>query len=111
MFPFRRVHTTAEVIKMEEMNREPNDRMERFRLFLRNNGFYIALVVCLIVIGGAILMLALQKPEEEEAEAPASEPIVIVGQSEDEHLNEVVLAPTIRPLAPARTAVPASTSR
>ena len=110
MFLFRRVHTTAEVIKMEEMNQEPFDRMERFRLFLRNNGFYIALVVCLIVIGGAILLLALDKPEEEQAQTPADDaPIMIVGQSEDERLSEVVHAPTIAPLAPAKTPVPLTT--
>ncbi len=92
---------------MEEPMNEMNDRMERFRLFLRNNGFYIALVVCLIVIGGAILLLALDKPEEEEAEAPTTDaPIVIVGQSEDERLNEVVHAPTMLPFAPAKTPLP-----
>ena len=70
MIPFCRVHTMPEVIKMEEPMNEMKDRTERFRLFLRNNGFYIALVVCLVIIGGAILLLALQKEPEEEAEAP-----------------------------------------
>ena len=82
---------------MEEPKNEMNDRMDRFRLFLRNNGFYIALVVCLVVIGGAILLLALDKPAEEEAEAQSSDPIVIVGQSNDERLQELLHAPTIRP--------------
>lgn len=92
---------------MEEPMKETNDRMERFRLFLRNNGFYIALVICLVVIGGAILLLALQKPEEKEAEAPADDaPIVIVGQTEDERLGEVLHAPTIRPFSPVKTAIP-----
>ena len=90
---------------MEEPMNEMNDRMERFRLFLRNNGFYIALVVCLIVIGGAILLLALDKPEE-EAEAPTDAPIVIVGQSEDERLGEILHVPTALPFAPAKTPVP-----
>lgn len=94
---------------MEKSNNTTNDRMERFRLFLRNNGFYIALVVCLIVIGGAILLLALDKPEEEQAEGLPSEPIVIVGQSEDERLNEVVPAPTLLPFAPAKTPTPVTT--
>ncbi len=91
---------------MEEPKNEMNDRMDRFRLFLRNNGFYIALVVCLVVIGGAILLLALDKPAEEEAEAQSSDPIVIVGQSNDERLQELLHAPTIRPAAPAKTPVP-----
>ena len=91
---------------MEEPMYETNDRMERFRLFLRNNGFYIALVICLIVIGGAILLLALDKPDESgEAEAPENDaPIVIVGQSEDQRLSDVLSAPTM--LSPAKTAVP-----
>ena len=90
---------------MEEPKIETNDRMELFRLFLQNNGFYIALVVCLIVIGGAILLLALDKPEE-EAEAPTDAPIVIVGQSEDERLGEILHVPTALPFAPAKTPVP-----
>ena len=92
---------------MEEPKIETNDRMERFRLFLRNNGFYIALVVCLIVIGGAILLLALDKPKEEEAEVPADDaPIVIVGKSEDERLGELLHLPTALPYAPAGTQHP-----
>lgn len=92
---------------MEESKNEMNDRMERFRLFLRNNGFYIALVVCLVVIGGAILLLALQKNPEEEAEAqPPSDPIVIVGQSEDERLSEILFLPTMLPFSPAKTPAP-----
>jgi murein DD-endopeptidase MepM/ murein hydrolase activator NlpD len=97
---------------MEEPMKETNDRMERFRLFLRNNGFYIALAVCLIVIGAAILLLALDKPEEEsEAQAPADDaPIVIVGKSEDERLGSILHAPTAavlqKPSTPVPTAVP-----
>jgi murein DD-endopeptidase MepM/ murein hydrolase activator NlpD len=96
---------------MEEPMKETNDRMERFRLFLRNNGFYIALVVCLIVIGGAILLLALDQPEEQEAAAPTDEaPILIVGKSEDQRLGEVLHAPTApvfaKPNTPVPTAIP-----
>ena len=88
---------------MEEMK---NDRMERLRLFLRNNGFYIALVVCLVVIGGAILLLALDKEPEAEAERKDdADRIVIVGQSEDERLPDVLHAPTVMP-APAAVATP-----
>ncbi len=89
---------------MEDSN---NERMERFRLFLRNNGFYIALVACLVVIGGAILLLALDKEPEETAETPTvSDPIVIVGQSDDERLNGVLLAPTAKPAAPQASPIP-----
>lgn len=91
------------------MEESKKDRMERIRMFVRNNGFYIALVVCLVVIGGAILLLALQKDPETEAKAqtqPAAEendPIVIVGQSDDERLSGLFHAPTFRPAAPAKT--------
>ena len=97
---------------MEEMK---NDRMERLRLFLRNNGFYIALVVCLIVIGGAILLLALDKTPETEANGEQEEDtgkIVIVGQSEDERLSGIFHAPTVRPAAvatPVPTVIPLPT--
>lgn len=97
---------------MEEMK---NDRMERLRLFLRNNGFYIALVVCLIVIGGAILLLALDKTPESEANAEREEDpgkIVIVGRSEDERLSEILHAPTAKPVAvatPVPTVIPLPT--
>ncbi len=91
-----------------------NDRMERFRLFLRNNGFYVVLVVCLVVIGGAILLLALTGDTEQQAKAKPetepNEPIVIVGQSQDERLSGLLHAPTMLPApakqTPAPTAVP-----
>ncbi len=92
------------------MEESKNDRMERFRLFLRNNGFYTALVLCLIVIGGAILLLTLHKEPEQEAEAQPeetqSDPIVIVGQSLDQRLNEMLHAPTSNPAAPVKTPIP-----
>ena len=110
MFRFQRVHTTAEVIKMEEPKKEINERMERFRLFLRNNGFYVALVACLIVIGGAILLLALQKEPDAEANGKDGktdgEPIVIVGQSQDERLSGLSADPTALPQSPQKSSPP-----
>ena len=91
--------------EMNDLN-ETSDGLERFRLFLRNNGFYIALVVCLVVIGGAILLLALHKEPEEEAEASSDAPIVIVGQSDDERLKELLRVPSMPPEAAVRTPVP-----
>ena len=90
------------------MEESKNDRMERIRLFLRNNGFYIALVVCLVVIGGAILLLALDKPESETRaeKEEGNDPIVIVGQSQDELLSELLNAPTALPAAPVKSPVP-----
>ena len=57
---------------MEEPMRNKTDRMETLRLFLRNNGFYVVLVIGLIVIGGAILLMALPETQEREAKAPAA---------------------------------------
>ena len=97
------------------MEESKNDRMERLRLFLRNNGFYVALVICLIVIGGAILLLALDNKPETEAETNREEDtgkIVIVGQSEDERLSGIFHAPTVKPAAaatPVPTAIPLPT--
>ncbi len=89
------------------MEEPMHEKMNRFRTFLKNNGFYLVLVLCLAVIGGAIALLALPANQEEEAAAtPASDPIVIVGQSNDEHLNEVLSRPkntaTPRPTVPVQ---------
>ena len=100
---------------MEEPKKTTNERLERFRLFLRNNGFYVALVACLIVIGGAILLLALgnepeaeanAKEKEKEQEIVGQDPIVIVGKSDDERLNGILSLPTSPAQAPNKTAVP-----
>ncbi len=89
------------------MEESRNETMERFRTFLQNNGFYIVLVMCLLAIGAAVALIAIPKDTSEQAEAtPKSEPIVIVGQSNDERLQELLHAPTIRPAAPAKTPVP-----
>jgi murein DD-endopeptidase MepM/ murein hydrolase activator NlpD len=94
---------------MEEPMRKQSDRMEAFRLFLRNNGFYVALVVGLLVLGGAILLMALPETQEQVAESPAtSGPIVIVGQTNDERLSGLLHAATPAPekLMPAPTLLP-----
>ena len=89
------------------MEKPTTDRTERFRLFLANNGFYVALVVCLVLIGGAVALLTLTDRPDKQAEAPASsEPIVIVGQSNDERLSAVLPAPKS---TPSPTAIPRPT--
>ena len=106
------------------MEKPTYSRTERLRLFLANNGFYVALTVCLVLIGGAIALLALTDRSEKEAQAPeTAEPIVIVGQSNDERLNNVLEAPktsplptlvpkpTVRPLPTETAATPAPTAR
>ena len=113
------------------MEKPMQDRMERFRLFLQNNGFYVVLVVSLLLVGGAIAVLALTQNKDQTAETPQEEnPIVIVGQSNDQHLSDVLEAPkstqvptatlipkttfaplvTLEPATPAPTAKPASTT-
>ena len=91
------------------MEKPTQDRMERFRVFLANNGFYVVLVVCLLLVGGAIALLALSQNQEQQAEAqPEENPIVIVGQSNDQRLNEVIEAPKSTQ-TPKGTAVPKPT--
>lgn len=90
---------------MEEPMNEMDQRMERFRLFFRNNGFYVVLVLCLLVVGTAIALIALPKRQDKDAETPDDDaPIVIVGQSNDERLSGVLTAPTAAPIPP--TAIP-----
>ncbi len=80
------------------MEESRNETMERFRTFLRNNGFYLVLVLCLLAIGGTVALLAIPKDADKEAEAtPKSDPIVIVGQSNDERLGTVLNKPKQTP--------------
>lgn len=76
------------------MEKPMQDKMERFRTFLANNGFYVVLVVCLLLVGGAITLLAVGTAHEDQAEIQQEEnPIVIVGQSNDQKLSEALNAP------------------
>lgn len=97
------VHTTCEVMNMEE---PMNESMERFRTFLRNNGFYIVLVLCLLAIGATVALIAIPGETKKDAQQE-EEPVVIVGQSNDERLSEIwerpkttaTPVPTLPPLA------------
>lgn len=91
------------------MEQPTQDRTERFRLFLRNNGFYVVLAVSLLLVGGAIGLLALTGDSDKTAEAPEDENrIVIVGQSNDQRLHEQNNAPRSTQ-APQMTPVPKPT--
>ena len=78
-------------------------------LFLRNNGIYLALVLCLMAVGTGIVLLTVPHSEQEAAADPTAAP---VSRSNDERLNEVQiiserLKPTATPyFAPLNTAVP-----
>ena len=63
---FFHVHTTCEVMNMEEYR---NETTERFRTFLQNNGFYIVLVLCLVAIGVTVALLAIPGTKDEQAQA------------------------------------------
>lgn len=95
------------------MEEPMNENMERFRTFLRNNGFYIVLVLCLLAIGVTIAWLAIPGAKEQQAEAtPLNEPVVIVGQSNDERLSSVNERPKQTPvptLPPLFTPLPTAT--
>lgn len=76
-------------------------KQSNLQLFLKNHGFYLVLVLCLIAVGTAIAVLAVQKPEQSaETEPPVEEPFVIVGQSNDETLKDAA-ASTPSPTPPA----------
>ena len=84
-------------------------KLSNLKLFLRNNGFYLALVLCLMAVGTGIVLLTVPHTEQEAAADPTAAP---VSRSNDERLNEVQiiserLKPTATPyFAPLNTAVP-----
>lgn len=85
-------------------------RKSNFKIFLKNNGFYLVLVVCLLAVGTAVALIAIPKAEvpDQEAEQPVQEQeIVIVGQSNDQTLHDLLerTKPTHTP-QPLPTAMP-----
>ena len=85
-------------------------KQSNFVLFLRNNGFYLAIVLCLMAVGTGIVLLAVPAARQEakaEQEAP-----VPVAESRDQRLGEIVIVPDIMQptatpyYAPLHTAVP-----
>lgn len=95
----------SEVINTMEERKQSN-----FVLFLRNNGFYLAIVLCLMAVGTGIVLLAIPAARQEakvEQEVP-----VPVAESQDQRLQEIVIVPdVVRPTAtpfyaPLHTAVP-----
>ena len=103
------------------MEEPMNEATERFRTFLKNNGFYIVLVLCLLAIGVTIALIAIPSDREQTADAtPDPEPVVIVGQSNDERLSEVwnkpkttetpkLTPPPLAAITPIPTAEPTAT--
>ncbi len=90
-------------------------KLNNVTLFLRNNGFYLVLVLCLLAIGSAIVLLTV--PGEQPMQNAKEAPIVStapVAQSNDQRLNEISVvpqktSPTATPyFAPLHTAVPSA---
>lgn len=69
---------------------------KKLSAFLKNQGFYVVLAVCLIIIGAAVTILALPNNETAEQETDPSD-ITIVGSSQDETLSGKVTAPSAAP--------------
>lgn len=82
-------------------------------LFLRNNGFYLVLVLCLLAIGSGIVLLTVPNEKEQKTiEAVPTEAAAPVGQSNDQRLGDIKIVPDrTKPTAtpyypPLNTAVP-----
>lgn len=102
------VHTTSEVIRMEQ-KRNPNSK---FRDFLKNQGFYVVLALCLVVIGAAVAITALPNGDSQNEQNEA-EVIENANASQDGSLSSLsgqsTMLPVIRILptaTPAPTATP-----
>ena len=65
-------------------------KLSNLKLFLRNNGFYLALVLCLMAVGTGIVLLTVPHSEQEAEVTPTTAP---VSQSLDQRLDEVRVIP------------------
>ena len=96
---------------MREVINTMEKKQNNFILFLRNNGFYLAIVLCLMAVGTGIVLLTIP-PKEQDAETNGVDTPVAVSESKDESLSEIVVVPqkvnpTATPYyAPLNTAVP-----
>lgn len=93
------VHTMREVIIQMEK------KQSNLVLFLRNNGFYLAIVLCLMAVGTGIVLLTVP-PKEQQAEAAATDAPAPVSESKDERLSDILVVERIR-----ATAAPTETPR
>lgn len=93
---------------------EQKQRKFNIKDFFKNQGLYVALVLCLLVVGAAVLMLALPPSDDQEAEGDA--PITVqTRQSGDESISSIVQIPTKVPAtrqpAPSETPSPSATAQ
>lgn len=102
------VHTTLEVIHMEK-------KQNNLTLFLRNNGFYLVIVLCLLAIGSAIVLLTVPQGEQKQSVVPApTSDTAPVAKSNDQTLSDIPIVPqkaqpTATPYyAPLNTAIPSA---
>ena len=102
-----------------ESTRNPNSK---FRDFLKNQGFYVVLVICLVIIGAAVAILTLPGDGQTAEQTPQDEESVQTGGSQDETLTNILTIPSDAPmvavlptaaptLTPAPTSAPTATPK
>ncbi|MDO4564635.1 MAG: M23 family metallopeptidase [Clostridia bacterium] len=82
-------------------------KQQKFNIkdFFKKQGLYIALALCLLVVGAAVLILAL--PQDEEQTAQNDDPIVVdADNSNDQPLSEVQSKATVVPQTQLPTSTP-----
>lgn len=88
-----------------EARKKRVQRRMRFTAFMKTNGIYVAVFLCLAIVGGLIAFLPTGSGREQAKEEPA-------GHSLDERLNEAAATPgakpTARPIFPGRSEVPSA---
>ncbi|MDD3401679.1 MAG: peptidoglycan DD-metalloendopeptidase family protein [Eubacteriales bacterium] len=87
---------------------EQKQKKFNIRDFFKNQGLYVALALCLLVVGAAVLMLAL--PTEDDQAAQNDPPITVqTRNSDDEPFSSIVQSPTKAPMTVAPTQLPTLT--
>jgi len=94
---------------------EKQDYEQGNRSFLKKQGFYIVLFLCLLIVGTAIVLTALPNESAEEQQQTEEDPSVVIEtrQSEDETLNARTTnspLPTATP-SPTPSCTPTATPR
>lgn len=88
---------------------EQKQRKLNIRDFFKNQGLYVALALCLLVVGAAVLLLAL--PNDSNQSAEGDDPVTVqTRQSDDETLPIVVQSPTKVPATAVPTKTPIMTA-
>ncbi len=98
----------AEVMTMEEKR----DVEQGNRSFLKKQGFYIVLFLCLLIVGTAIVLTALPKQTEEDPQTEEQQSAVVeTRQSEDETLEARATNSPLPTATPSPSPTPTATPR